>query len=202
MIKNIIFDIGKVLVDYDWTQYLKSYEFEPEKEAAVAAALFGGESWKELDRGALPLPEIEELFVSGAPQYRDDILRVFRDSGRCIRRLDYAIPWITSLKERGYGVYYLSNYSEFMIEATRQALDFLPYTDGGVFSCDVKLIKPEPEIYQALTERYPSIVPEESVFLDDVAENVAAARAQGFHGIVFSSREQASGELEALLMQK
>lgn len=201
MIKNIIFDIGKVLVDYDWARYLKSYGFDEEKEQTIAYALFASGTWNELDRGAIPIPELEELFVAHAPQYRDDILRVFRNSGGTIQRLDYAIPWITSLKERGYHVYYLSNYSEFMIDATRSALDFLPHTDGGVFSCDVRLIKPEPAIYRALLEKYPSIIPEESVFLDDVEKNVQGAQAIGIHGIVFQNYEQAKAELELLLKQ-
>lgn len=199
MIKNIIFDIGKVLVDYDWTRYLKSYGFEEEKEKTIAYALFASGIWNELDRGVIPIPELEELFVSHAPQYREDILTVFRNSGSTIKRLDYAIPWIKSLKERGYHVYYLSNYSEFMIDATRNALDFLPYTDGGVFSCDVKLIKPEPEIYRALLEKYHDLIPEESVFLDDVEKNVQGAQAFGIHGIVFQNFEQARAELDLLL---
>lgn len=199
MIKNVIFDIGKVLVDYDWDKYLKSYGFDEEKEKKIAYALFGSGAWLELDRGALSISEQEALFVSHAPQYREDVLRVFRNSGSCITKLDYAIPWITDLKKQGYGVYYLSNYSEFMINATRQALDFLPYMDGGLFSCDAKLIKPEPDIYRTLLQKYPSIVPEESVFLDDVQANVDEAKKQGFYGIVFLDNVQATAELEELL---
>ena len=201
MIKNIIFDIGKVLVDYDWKTYLKSYGFAAEEEETIAQALFCGPTWKELDRGVMSIAEIEEAFVSHAPQYREDILRVFRHSGSCIWRLDYAIPWICSLKERGYHVYYLSNYSEWMIERTKNALDFLPFMDGGLFSCEAKCVKPEPEIYQALIDRYPSIVPEESVFLDDVPENIDAAKKLGMHGIVFQSKELTEMELEKFYLK-
>ena len=199
MIKNIIFDIGRVLVDYDWRAYVHSYGFSPEKEAAIIHALFGRNVWQELDRGALTMDEIREAFVAGAPAYRDDILTVFNNSGSCIVRLDYAIPWICSLKERGYRIYYLSNYSAWMIEQTRAALDFLPYMNGGLFSYEAKLIKPEPEIYRALIDRCPQIVPEESVFLDDMEENVAAAKSFGMNGIVFRNKKQAEAELELLL---
>lgn len=199
MIRTIIFDIGRVLVDYDWKAYLKSYGFDPKEEETIARTVFGGPTWKELDRGVLSIPELEDAFVSLAPQYREDILTVFRHSSRCIWRLDYAIEWICALKKRGYRVYYLSNYSEWMIERTRDALDFLPFMDGGLFSCEVGCVKPEPEIYQALLDRYPSIRPEESVFLDDVAENTAAAETFGMHGIVFKSKGQAERELDELL---
>lgn len=199
MIRNIIFDIGNVLVGYDWRQYLSGFGFAPDKEAVIARAVFGSAEWNELDRGVVPIPELEERFAANAPQYREDILRVFRGCGNCILRRSYAIPWILDLKERGFHVYYLSNYSEYMIDRTRAALDFLPFTDGGLFSCEVKQIKPEPAIFYSLMERYPSILPEESVFFDDVEKNARAASALGFHGIVFRDREQAEAELEKLM---
>lgn len=199
MIRNIIFDIGNVLVGYDWQQYLSGFGFPPDKEAAVARAVFGSNEWNEFDRGVIPIPELEERFVANAPQYRADILRVFRECGKCILRRDYAIPWIQDLKKRGFRVYYLSNYSEFMLAQTRSALDFIPCTDGGLFSCEVKHVKPEPEIFYSLMKRYPAICPEESVFFDDVEKNTRAACALGFHGIVFRDREQAEAALKSLL---
>ena len=86
-----------------------------------------------------------------------------------------------------------------MIEETKQALDFLPVLEGGIFSCDVRQIKPDAEIYRTLMEHYPQITPEESVFLDDSPANVETAKSLGFHGIVFRSYEQAHEELETLL---
>ncbi len=198
MIRNIIFDIGNVLVGYNWREYMDSFGFPAEKEQAVAAALFGSDTWTELDRGRIPLPQLEEMFAANAPQYAEDVLRVFHSSHRCIHKCGYAIPWIQALHEQGLRVYYLSNYSQYMIEKTRDALNFLPYMDGGLFSCEVMLVKPEPEIFRALQQRCPEIVPEESVFFDDVAANVEAARALGFQGIVFQNYEQARQALAEL----
>ncbi|MDO4324385.1 MAG: HAD family phosphatase, partial [Lachnospiraceae bacterium] len=198
MIRNIIFDIGGVLVGFDWPGYIKQYGFAPEKEAAITQALMDGPVWKELDRGIWTMEELLEGFISLAPQYREDVRRVFLNSGGCIYRQEYAIPWITSLKKRGYHVYFLSNYSEWMIEQTKDALDFLPYLDGGIFSCDVKQIKPDAAIYQSLLKKYPAIRPEESVFLDDSAANVEAAGKLGFYGIVVQDHAQADRELEKL----
>ena len=191
MIKNIIFDIGNVLVSFDWEDYLREFGFDPGKEKEIAKALFLNPAWRDLDRGLIPLEELEEQFVSCAPCYREDILKVFRDSPRCIHRLDYSIPWICSLKEQGFKVYYLSNYSESVRKATDAVLDFIPYTDGGLFSYEVKQVKPEPEIFRSLMNRFPEITPEESVFFDDSAANVKAACDLGFHGIIFTSQDQA-----------
>lgn len=198
MIRNIIFDIGNVLVGYDWQQYLDSFRFPAEKRDAIARAVFGSDTWNELDRGIVPIPELEERFAANAPRYRTDILRVFRSCGKCILRRDYAIPWIQDLKKRGFHVYYLSNYSEFMIAQTRSALDFIPYMDGGVFSCEVKQIKPDPEIFYSLLKRCPSIRPDESIFFDDTEKNTQAACTLGFHGIVFRDKEQAEADLKKL----
>ena len=71
--------------------------------------------------------------------------------------------------------------------------------DGGLFSYEVKQVKPEPEIYRSFFSRYPQVLPGESVFLDDRPENIRAAAAFGIEGILFQSREQAANELEALL---
>ncbi len=199
MIRNIIFDIGGVLVDYDWKSYLAGFHFPAEKADAIAQATFLGTAWPELDREALSIDEITAMMTAAAPQYAEDILTVFRGARRTIRRRDYACGLIRSLQDRGLKVYYLSNYSSYMLSQTREALDFLPLMNGGLFSYEVKQVKPEPEIFASLLARYPSIRPEESVFFDDGASNVAAARRLGFHGIVFEDPSQATSELEALL---
>lgn len=200
MIRSIVFDIGGVLAGLDWTSYIRKFGFEPEKEAAITAALIGGPYWKELDRGVTGMEELKEQFCSLVPEeYREDLLMVFGNAGGCVYRLDYTKSWITGLKERGYRVYYLSNYSAWMIEQTKEALDFLPLLDGGVFSCEVKQIKPDEDIFRSLLSRYPEITAEESVFLDDTAVNVETARRLGFQGIVVQNQEQTEIELERIL---
>jgi putative hydrolase of the HAD superfamily len=200
MIKNIIFDIGNVLIGFDWRDYMKGFGFSKEKENAIAKAMFGSPAWNEVDRGVLSIDEIEQLFIANAPQYADDIPRVFRGAPACLTRRDYAIPWIQELKSQGFSVYYLSNFSRFVLEPTRDTvLDFLPYMDGGVFSYELQLIKPDPAIFRALTERYPNIRPEESVFFDDTPANIEAAADLGFQAIHFRTKEQAETALGHLL---
>jgi putative hydrolase of the HAD superfamily len=200
MIKNIIFDIGNVLVGFDWQEYMKGFGFSREKENAIAKAMFGSPAWNEVDRGVLSIDEIEQLFIENAPQYREDIPRVFRGAAQCLTRRDYAIPWIQELKRQGFTIYYLSNFSKFVLDAVRDTvLDFLPYTDGGLFSYEVQQIKPDPAIYRSLLERYPELRPEESVFFDDTPANIEAAAELGFHAIHFRSQEQGRTALVHLL---
>ena len=89
----------------------------------------------------------------------------------------------------GLNVYYLSNYSAFSVAANPDVLNFIPYMDGGVFSFEVKAVKPEPEIYRCLCEKF-GLKPEECLFTDDVPANVKGAQACGFQGIVFEGYEK------------
>ena len=116
-------------------------------------------------------------------------------------QFDYAVSWIQELKERGYGIYILSNWSKPAYDACKEtALSFLPLVDGVVFSYKELVIKPDKEIYDIICSRY-DINPAEAVFLDDTEKNIIAAREFGLHGIHFQSYEQGRKELEELLAE-
>lgn len=198
-ITNIIFDIGRVLVNFDWNTYLHSFGFEAEKEDAIACAVFTGPFWGELDRGVWTIEQLLDGFVSLAPKYRKEIEDVFAHSEKCISGFDYARPWLQDLKSRGFRIYYLSNYSEWARRRTAEALNFLDLMDGGLFSYEAGLIKPDQAIFEALLKRCPEIIPEESVFFDDTPDNVEAACRFGLHGILFCSQKQAENDLLELL---
>lgn len=198
-LSSVIFDIGRVLVAYDWEDYLHGFGFEKDKEEALAHAMFAGPYWKELDRGVWSQSELLDAFTSLAPACRREIETVFSHAERCISGLAYAKPWIQELKSRGLHVYYLSNYSLSMRLKTSEALDFLDLMDGGLFSYEVNMVKPEPEIYRELLKRYPEIVPEQSVFLDDTEINVETARRLGMQSIIFRNFHQGKKDLEQML---
>lgn len=195
--ENIIFDVGKVLVKFEWEKYLDSFGFPKEKRDKIAKAVFESETWNERDRSSEDEQYYVDKMIKDAPEYADDIREVMRRSGETIERMDYAETWVRYLKDKGYHVYILSNYATYTLEKTEEELTFLKYVDGAVFSCQVKQIKPEPDIYQTLIKRY-NLDPQKSVFLDDRKENCEAARKQGIHAIQFESFKQAAAELEKL----
>ena len=102
------------------------------------------------------------------------------------------------LKEKGLRLYYLSNYGEFGVQETLEALDFRELMDGGIFSYEVKMIKPSRWIFEELLYRY-KLNREEAVFFDDSAANAEAACQVGLHGIQFTGYEDARQKLESLL---
>ena len=195
--ENIIFDVGKVLVKFEWEKYLDSFGFPKEKRDKIAKAVFESETWNERDRSSEDEQYYVDKMIKDAPEYADDIREVMRRSGETIERMDYAETWVRYLKDKRYHVYILSNYATYTLEKTEEELTFLKYVDGAVFSCQVKQIKPEPDIYQTLIKRY-DLDPQKSVFLDDRKENCEAARKQGIHAIQFESFKQAAAELEKL----
>ncbi len=195
--ENIIFDVGQVLVKYDWETYLDSFNFPEEERDRIAKAVFMSNVWNERDRSSEDEQYYVEQMVKAAPEYENDIREVMRRSDETIKKTDYADTWVKYLKNQGYHVYILSNYATDTLERTGDKLTFLKYVDGAVFSCQVKQIKPEPAIYKTLIERY-NLDPQKSVFLDDRAENCEAARKRGIHAIQFESFKQAAAELEKL----
>lgn len=200
MIDTIIFDIGRVLVKFEWREYLASFHFPPETEKILGKAMFLNPVWQEYDRGALPDEQILSLLSLSAPGYEAEIRTVFEQFPSCLVQLPHAVPWISSLKKRGFRVYYLSNYAETTRRKNPEALRFMELCDGGLMSYEVKLIKPEPAIYEALFDRF-SIIPEHAVFLDDTRPNLDAAEKFGLHTVLFRDYESAAAELDRLLAE-
>ena len=197
MINTVIFDIGNVLMKFDYMPYIRTLLEDEETAYRVNGAIWRTGCWSDLDRGA-DLDTVYARMLQAEPAYRKEIQLAFENVGQCMFRMDYAIPWIQELKERGYRVLYLSNYSRYAMQANPDVLDFLPYMDGGVFSCDTGMIKPEEGIYRTLIGKY-GLQPAECVFLDDFAENAEAARKCGMKAVVFRNYEQARRKLEQTL---
>lgn len=197
MITTIIFDIGNVLADFSWREHYESFGYDDEMVERLAKATVKNPVWNEYDRGVMTEEEIVHAFVEEEPEIAQDIRRVLKDLGAMVRRNDYAIPWIQELKGKGYRVLYLSNFSEKAETDCAHALNFIPYMDGGILSYREKVIKPMPEIYQLLIDRY-NLVPEECVFMDDTEVNLTGAKKFGIHTIHFHDRQQAIEELRKL----
>ena len=197
MIRTVIFDIGNVLAGFEWKAFFHKFGFSDEILQRIGKATVGSSDWAEYDRGALTDEEVIERFVKNDPGIGKEIRESLADIHGMLLRYDYAVPWIKELKEKGYQVLVLSNFASRAYEDCKEVLDFLDYVDGGILSYREKVIKPEPEIYQLLIDRY-RLIPEECVFLDDTEKNLTAAAEFGIHVIHFENREQAVEELKEL----
>lgn len=200
MIKNIIFDIGNVLVGFTWKEFYAGFGYEGEMLERLAAATVRSSMWDEVDRGVLSDEELVEGFIRNDPALERDLRLIFRDIHGMITKFEYAVPWVKSLRDAGYRCYYLSNFSRKVHADCGEALGFLEYMNGGIFSYRDRLIKPDAEIYELLLARY-GLEAEECVFMDDTKKNLLPAEKLGIHTILFQDREQAVSELEKLGVQ-
>jgi len=198
MIKNIVLDVGKVLVAWQPKELMEKLGLADETVSVLMEALFATGIWNETDRGVLSDEAFLELAYSKAPEYKQEIQLFWNHVGKAIWQFPYVKKWIGAMKKAGYQVYILSNYGSWTFEQTKEeALNFLEYVDGAIFSYQVKMIKPDAGIFQALFDKY-GLRAEECVFLDDLAANIEGARAVGMYGIVFTGLEEALAELEKL----
>ena len=190
MIRNMVFDIGNVLMGFRWKEYMRSLFGENEALIqTINQGIWHNGCWAAMDKGEMDGAATLRSAVAFAPQYEKEIKLTLDRVALAFHKFGYAVPWLKELKRMGLNVYYLSNYSAFSIAANPDVLDFIPCMDGGVFSFEVKAVKPEPEIYRCLCDKY-DLKPEECLFTDDVPANVKGAQACGFQGIVFEGYEK------------
>ncbi len=189
-IDTVIFDIGRVLVEFDWKKYLIKHELDEIITKQLGEAIFESHVWKERDRGEMEEEEYLKMAILQAPHLEEEIKLVFKDILNIVEVYPFATEWVKSIKEQGKKIYLLSNYSKASYEHDVKKFEFIKYVDGWVISYEINSIKPEEEIYKSLIEKY-NIKPENAVFLDDVKENTEAAKAMGLNVIHVRNHEQA-----------
>lgn len=197
MIKNIVFDIGNVLVSFGWDPYFRKFNMPDEVFERVANATVRDPIWNEIDRGAMSEEEILNAFIQNDVSVEEWIRKIYKDFQGMLVLFPYTKEWILDLQKQGYKVYCLSNMSHKAVRECWDALHFIEMLDGYILSCDYHLCKPEPEIYETLFSKY-DLIPEECVFIDDLPKNIEAAEKSGMHGIVFSNQKQAIENLQKL----
>lgn len=198
-IDTIVMDIGNVLAQYRWKDYLRSFSFSEETFQKLSEAIFLSPAWAEFDRGAKSDEEILQMICKNAPKLRKEISMVLSPKWKdLVWEYDFSEQWVKELKGKGYRVLVLSNYGETLFGLAKENFRFLKWIDGGVISYEVKHIKPEREIFDALIQKY-HVVPEQSVFLDDLPANTEAAARLGFHTVTVTSHEAAVEGLAQLL---
>ncbi len=197
MINTIILDIGNVLAHFGWKEYLEKQNYEEELYRRIRLATVHSEGWKLWDRSSITSKEIAEICCKYDPSIEKEIRAFFENVYTYVWEYDYASDFVKNLKEAGYQVYLLSNFNGGHFLHMKENFEFIRHVDGGVISYEVNHIKPEPEIYEHLLQKY-QINPTEAVFLDDMEENIKAAEAFGIHTILVENHEQALNDLRKL----
>lgn len=179
MIHNVVFDIGGVLVEWQPGLWFRR-RFGEELGPQLLAAAMGDPLWGEtVDRGIMSEGEFFVRQREKHPQLAADLSVTEKEWWEIISPIRDTAELARRLKAAGYRVYYLSNYPKTSFEHLCGIMPIFGEMDGGVVSWEVHKIKPEPEIYRLLLERY-HLRESETVFTDDTPANVEAAKALGF----------------------
>ena len=197
--KNIIFDVGMVLIDFCWRDLCKNLGFNEAIIQAFDKHMISSPYWDMLDEGTIEEADAIERFIEAMPQYEAQVRLFWNHREGFVREYEYSAPLIRTLKQKGYGVYLLSNYPLGMYEVNWPSFAFFKEVDGYVVSAVEKMKKPDLAISHLLCERY-HLNPAECIFIDDRQVNVDAAKQAGMQAVLFEDYEKLCSYLESAIL--
>ncbi len=184
MIKNIVFDMGNVIIRFDRDAFIDRFGVTEEERKILLREIFLSPEWVMMDRGTLTDEQAADILCPRVPEHLRDIARKLTTFwARPILELEGIAPLIEELKGKGYGIYLLSNASCRQPDYW-QRVPASRFFDGTLISYSVKLVKPMPEIYEKFFETF-SLKREECFFIDDSPANIEASLYVGMPGAVF-----------------
>ena len=196
-IKNIVFDLGRVLIKFEPKEYIEQNVPE-EKREDFYNGIFGSTEWLMLDRGTLSYEDAKKIFKERVPGADKEIDRLFdADLFEILQPIEENVKLLPKLKEK-YNLYILSNFHQPAFEHIFKKYDFFKLFDGHTVSCYYYLLKPEKEIYDTLIDKF-NLIPEETVFIDDTKVNIDACEKEGIRGIHLPDYTELKQKLEEFL---
>jgi putative hydrolase of the HAD superfamily len=199
LIRNIIMDLGGVMLEWNPDRLLTRFQPEPVLRGQLRAAIFGPD-WQQYDRGHLSEAELIDRLETGSGQTREELLEIVAAVRESLLEKPETVRLVRALRQRGFDIYCLSNMPSPMYEHLRRRHTFWDVFHGVVISGEIRMMKPEPQIYLHLLERF-GLRAQESVFVDDLQANVDGAKGVGLHAIRFQNATQCQQELDELLLR-
>ena len=196
--KNIIFDIGNVLLSFQPERFLKQY-YDEKTMGDLLTIIFCSDEWLELDLGNLTIDETINIFSKRNPHYKEEIYFILKHWTEMMTPIQENVDIAYKLKEKGYSLYILSNFHEEAIKEMYNKYPFFTIFDGGVISAYEHMIKPNPKFYQILLDRY-HLDPQDCLFIDDMLANITIASIFGITGIHLNYNKNLKEELQKLNM--
>lgn len=188
--KNILFDMGNVLVTYNPEWVIRRYTEDEELIREVKNIVFNSQEWFLLDAGLIEEEKAERNWME----------RLSSDKARELAHLSFqnwhlynmkTIPGtaeiIRAVKENGKEIYLLSNASMRLLSIYKEVIPAVECFSGIFYSAAHKCVKPQDIIYERFLKEY-SLNPADCFFIDDLEENISAAKAVGISGVVMKSR--------------
>ena len=197
MYKNIIFDFGGGVVQFNPKDFLMDHFMNKRAEEIVYELTFGSQEWQDLDRGTITREEGNAAMLENAARVNRvfEVQTVIDEWPTILRTKESTVHTMQKLKAAGYRLYYLTNIPADIMDELRQR-EWFSLFDGGVASCEVHLCKPEPAIYTTLMQTC-NLAYDESIFIDDNKVNAQAAYNLGITGILYKNPKSFERALRA-----
>jgi HAD superfamily hydrolase (TIGR01509 family) len=200
MIKNIVFDLGNVLISFKPSDYLDKTGYPEEAKRIILNDVFSSREWWLIDNGDLSTGEAIEKIASRSAMKKEEIASVFDLRTEILFPLAGNIILLPELKKQGFKLYYLSNFPDDIFDEVVNRYDFFKYFDGGIISSRVKTSKPDKKIFEILLGKF-SLNAEECLFIDDIEINANAASSTGMKGLFFNDPDNLKGLIEAEILR-
>lgn len=201
MIKNLVFDVGNVLFEYRWIEALMDTGLSRDKALEAGRVIFEDKLWIMFDAGDIGVDDLIAEFGKKYPEYSENIADFILHPERMPIPRPEVWDKIRTLKNKGYKIYLLSNYSEHLFSSHTAGAQFLEDIDGKLVSYMVHQVKPDREIYESLLARF-DLNPAECIFFDDRPENIQAGEEVGIKGRIVESRECINEMLQEMIDSK
>ncbi|HHU54004.1 MAG TPA: HAD family phosphatase [Clostridiaceae bacterium] len=185
MIKNIIFDMGNVLILFRPEIFINRLNVSQQDAKLLNDIIFDSQEWASLDNGSANEDEVIEILKKKLPRrLHDEMIALVTEWDIPLIEIEGMSQLIKELKAEGYKIYLLSNASTRQHEYWPR-ISASQYFDGTVISADVKMVKPNPEIFEHLCAKF-SLLPAECFFIDDLEQHIIAAESIGMQGYQFT----------------
>ena len=201
MIKNVIFDLGRVIYNFWPREDLIKLGYSEVQADRFMEHVYNNPVWREADKGILTVAAHVDKVCSDFPEMVEDLRKIFSDGwiDRLITIMPESLEFYYEVKKRGFKIYIITDFAEDTFNHCRARDVFFDEADGIVVSAREKLLKPDPAIFNCLLNRY-SLKPEACLFIDDLPKNIAAAKDLGMQGIQFIDIEDCKRQFEELIV--
>jgi putative hydrolase of the HAD superfamily len=197
VVRPIVFDLGGVVVDWQPEQLVASVADDEPMRACVRREIFDHLDWLDLDRGSLEPAEAIQRFAARTALAHEVIAALLDRVAPSLTPKQDTLDLIRELRAAGHPLYFLSNMAATSIVYLERTRDFWPLFDGGIVSCRVGLLKPEPAMFERLLTQY-ALQAGDTIFIDDLQANIDAAAALGMSAIRFTGANECGRALRAL----
>lgn len=185
MIKNIVFDMGGVLIDYNMPKKAKSAAKDTKEYDFFMKEIYGKVEWIQADRGLFTFEEAIKKCQKRLNLTDDQVDRIVKTAHNPMPAMPYMYELVSELKSNGYKIYLISN-APNNYPVFSKLIKVFELFDDLFFSCDYKLVKPDYKIYEKFCE-VNNLNKEECVFIDDAAPNIEGCINYGMQGILFQN---------------